>query len=143
MDSPGGRGTRGRPFTPGNAGRPPGAKNKSTQLAAALLESNREALIRKGFELAKAGNVRLLLFFLSRLLPRDRLISFDLPEIVSATDARAALQSILGAISMGVISPAEGAALAGLIAPVLTELAQKPGSREPSLADHLQSPDKE
>jgi hypothetical protein len=139
MNSPSGRGTRGRPFAPGNGGRPPGSKNKSTQIAAALLEGDREALLRKGLELAKRGNERLLIFFLSRLLPRDRLISFDLPEIISASDARGALQSILRAVSTGVISSAEGAALTALIAPLMHEVAEKPSSREltPSLADHL------
>jgi hypothetical protein len=135
---------RGRPFPPGNGGRPPGSKNKSTEIAAALLEGDREALLHKGLELAKRGNVRLLVFFLGRLLPRDRLITFDLPEIVSASDARRALQSILGAVSTGVISPAEGAALAALIAPLAHEVAEKkPSPREltPSLANHLQSTD--
>jgi hypothetical protein len=143
MNSRDGRDTRGRPFAPGNGGRPPGSKNKDTVFAASLLEGDREALLRKGLELAKRGNVRLLVFFLSRLLPRDRLISFA--EIVSASDARGALQSILGAVSTGVISPAEGASLAALIAPLIHEVAGKPSSREltPSLIDHLQSPDKE
>jgi len=135
---------RGRPFPPGNGGRPPGSKNKSTQIAAALLEDDREALLRKGLELAKRGNVRLLIFFLSRLLPRDRLITFDLPEDISASDALVALRSILGAVSTGTISPNEGAALAALIAP-LAHVTGKTCSREltPNLADHLQSPDKE
>ena len=136
---------RGRPFPPGNGGRPPGSKNKVTQIAAAMLEGDREALLRKGLELAKRGNVRLLIFFLSRLLPRDRLISFHLPENISSSNARRALQSILGAVSSGVISPTEGAALAALIAPLVHEVARKPSSHEltPGLADHLQSPDTE
>jgi len=140
-----GNGVRGRPFVKGNAGRTPGSKNKASFLATALLEGDREALLRKGLELAKRGNARLLIFFLSRLLPRDRLISFDLPEIISASDARAALQSILRAVSTGVISSAEGAALTALIAPLTHEVAEKPSSRQltPSLADHLQSPDQE
>ena len=116
--------SRGRPFPPGNGGRPPGSKNKATQIAAALLEGDREALLRKGLELAKRGNERLLIFFLSRLLPRDRLLSIDLPEIISESDARAALQSILRAVSMGGISPAEGAALAALIAPLVQRRAE-------------------
>ena len=136
---------RGRPFPPGNGGRPQGSKNKNTLFAASLLEGDREALLRKGLELAKRGNERLLIFFLNRLLPRDRLISFDLPENISASDARVALQSVLGAVSTGTISPAEGAALAALIAPLLHEIGGKSSAREltPSLADHLQSPDKD
>jgi hypothetical protein len=135
---------RGRPFPPGNPGRPPGSKNESTKIAAALRDGDREALLQKGLQLAKRGNERLLMFFLSRLLPRDRLLSLDLPQIVSASDAQVALQSILGAVSNGVISPTEGAALAALLTP-LVQVAEKAFSREhtPNLADHLQSPDKE
>jgi len=134
---------RGRPFPPGNGGRPLGSKNKNTLFAASLLERDHEALLRKALELAKRGNVRLLIFFLNRLLPRDRLISFDLPEIVSTSDARGALQSILVAVSAGVISPAEGASLAALIAPLLHKVAGNPSSCDliPSLANHLQSPE--
>lgn len=145
MTSSNGQRVRGRPFPPRNGGRPKGSKNRDTLFSAALLEGDREALLRKGLELAKRGNERLLIFFLSRLLPRDRLISFDLPEIISASDARKALQSILRAVATGVISSAEGAVLAALIAPLMHEVAEKPSSRQltPSLADHLQSPDKE
>jgi hypothetical protein len=109
------------------------------------LEGERQELLRKAIELAKRGNVPLLKFFLGRLLPRDRLISIDMPRIDSASDARKALQDILRAISDGAISPAEGAALAALISPFLNKTAANTSSRDaaPSLLDHLQSPDKE
>jgi hypothetical protein len=108
MGSLDGRGTRGRPFAPGNGGRPPGSKNKNTLVAAALLDGELPELLRTAIGIAKNGDVPMLKFLLGRLLPRDRLIGIDLPEIVSASDARGALQSILGAVSTGVISLAEG-----------------------------------
>lgn len=117
MNSLGGRRPRGRPFVPGNGGRRPGSKNKTTRIAAVLLDGDREGLLCKGLELAKNGNVRLLLFFLSRLLPRDRLISFEIPKIDSPSDARSALQSIARKTTAGEFKP--------------------------SLADHLQSSDNE
>jgi hypothetical protein len=115
MNSPGGRGTRGRPFGPGNGGRPPGSKNKSTEIAAALLEGDREALLRKGLELAKAGNVPLLKYFYDRMLPRDRVITIELPKMEFADDAVEALGAVTSAVCEGKITPAEGAHLATLV----------------------------
>jgi hypothetical protein len=45
--------TRGRPFQPGNAGKP---KDKATLAAEALLDGEAEALTRTPIELAKAGD---------------------------------------------------------------------------------------
>jgi hypothetical protein len=106
---------RGRPFPKGNGGRRPGSKNQSTQILAAMLDGEKEALVRKGLELAKAGDVAMLKFFLSRILPRERLITVDLPQIEFADDAVEALGSIVRAVSDGSISPAEGADVANLV----------------------------
>jgi hypothetical protein len=105
----------GRPFPEGNPGRPRGSKNRATLLAAALLEGETEELVRKGVELAKAGNVVMLKFFLERSLPRDRLIQLDLPEMNFADDAVEALGHIMRAVSEGQISPSEAAALGTLV----------------------------
>jgi len=107
--------TRGRPFANGNPGRPPGSKNRTTLLAASLLEGEAEELVRNGVALAKAGDVPMLKFFLSRILPRDRLIQLDLPEMNFADDAVEALGHIMRAVAEGRVSPSEGAALAALI----------------------------
>src|SRR5208282_2142242 len=107
--------TPGRPFGNGNPGRPRGSKNRTTLLAAALLEGEAEELVRKGVELAKAGDPVMLKFFLERILPRDRLIQLDLPEMNFADDVVEALGHIMRAVSEGRISPREGAALAALI----------------------------
>ena len=65
--------------------------------------------------MAKAGDVQMLKFLLSRMLPRERPIKFDLPIMHFAYDAVEALGSIAQAVSVGTISPGEGAALATLI----------------------------
>jgi hypothetical protein len=103
--------TRGRP----NSGRKPGSKNRSTQLAAALVEGDMEALLRTAIQLARAGNVPMLKFLLSRMMPRDRLIKFDLPEMVFADDGVEALGRVMRAVAEGTITPGEGAALATII----------------------------
>ena len=51
-------GTRGRPFTKGNPGRKAGSKNRTTLVGQALLEEEKEELLRKAIEMAEAGDVR-------------------------------------------------------------------------------------
>jgi hypothetical protein len=104
--------TRGRPFANGNPGRKPGSKNRTTLIAAALLDGEAEELVRKAVELAKAGDVPMLKFLLGRILPRERAIKLNLPLMDFADDAVEALGSIMHAVSEGVLSPSEGAALA-------------------------------
>ena len=106
---------RGRPFAKGNGGRRPGSKNQSTLILEALSDSEKEQLVRKGIELAKAGDVSMLKFFLSRILPRERPIRIDLPRMEFADDAVEALGSIVRAVSEGSITPGEGADLANLV----------------------------
>jgi hypothetical protein len=107
--------TRGRPFQKGNPGREPGSKNRNTLVAAALLEGESEALLRRAIQLALAGDVVMLKFLLSRLLPRERPVAIELPEMVFADDGVEALGSIMRAVSIGAISPDEGAKLATIV----------------------------
>src|SRR5262245_25202692 len=106
---------RGRPFTKGNSGRRPGSRNRATVIASGLLEGDVEALVRKAVELAQAGNIAMLKFLLGRILPRDRTIKLDLPEMDFADDGVAALAQIMRKVSKGQITPAEGAQLAAII----------------------------
>jgi hypothetical protein len=106
---------RGRPFAKGNGGRRPGSKNQSTLILEALSDGDKEELVRKGLEIAKAGDVSMLKFFLSRILPRERPIRIDLPQMEFADDAVEALGSIVRAVSEGAIAPSEGADLATLV----------------------------
>jgi hypothetical protein len=48
--------TRGRPFPPGNPGKPKGARHRATRAMEALLEGESEALTRKAVEVALAGD---------------------------------------------------------------------------------------
>jgi hypothetical protein len=47
--------TRGKPFAPGNAGRPRGSRNKATLAVEALLDGEAEAITRKAVEMALSG----------------------------------------------------------------------------------------
>lgn len=104
---------RGRPFAKGNGGRRPGSKNRVTAVAAALLEGEEEELVRKAMELAKSGDAPMLKFLLSRILPRERRIKIDLPDI--AFHPLDVLDAVFRAVGEGKISASEGAALSSLV----------------------------
>jgi hypothetical protein len=106
--------TRGRPFAKGNSGRKLGSKNRSTVLAAALLEDEQSALVRKAIEVALDGDVPMLKFLLDRILPRERVIRIHLPKIDFADDAVEALGQIIREVADGTITPSEAATLATL-----------------------------
>jgi hypothetical protein len=113
-DSPN-RTIRGRPFVKGNPGRRLGSKNRETVIATSLLEGETEELLRKAVALAKGGNVPMLKFLLGRILPRERIVKIDLPEMDFADDGIAALGSIMRAVSEGALTPPEGAQLASIV----------------------------
>jgi hypothetical protein len=107
---------RGRPFVKGNPGRKPGSKNRSTRLATALLEDEFEELLHTAIAVAKSGDVPMLKFLLSLLLPKERLVHVDLPAADGDFDAVDALRAILVAAVSGQISPSEASALANIVA---------------------------
>jgi hypothetical protein len=106
---------RGRPFEKGNGGRRSGSKNRTTQVAEALVKGEELELVRKGLELAKAGDPQMLKFFLDRILPRERSVRIDLPVMERADDAVDALGAIVNAVGNGQITPNEGAAMVPLV----------------------------
>jgi hypothetical protein len=106
---------RGRPFQKGNGGRKPGAKNRTTLVAEALLHGEELELVRKAIELAKAGDVQMLKFLLDRILPKDSSVRVDVPPMKAASDAIDALGAIIDAGGTGRIAPNEGSAVASLV----------------------------
>lgn len=109
--------TRGRPFAPGNAGRPRGARHKTSLAIEALLEGQHEALTQKAISMALAGDITAIRLCLERLAPprRDAPISIDLPYVSSARDTLAASTAIIGAVSRGELTTSEGGALTAIL----------------------------
>src|ERR1700730_17496036 len=103
---------RGRPFEKGNGGRRPGSKNRTTLAAEALLKGEEVELVRKAIELAKDGDAQMLKFLLDRILPKERSVHVDLPEVDRSSDAVDALAAVIDAVRTGQISPSEGSAVA-------------------------------
>jgi hypothetical protein len=105
--------TRGKPFEPGNPGRPKGARNKTTVAMEALLEGEAMALTRAAIKKAKRGDVMAIRLCMDRLAParKDRHVSFELPKIEQAADAAKASAAILKAVAEGEITPSEASEL--------------------------------
>ncbi len=104
-------------FTAGNSGRPKGARNRTTQAVMALLEGEAEALSRKAVEMALAGDSVALRLCLDRLAPprKDSPVQFPLPRMTTARDAAQAAGAVLQAVSVGHLTPTEGAQVMGLV----------------------------
>lgn len=104
-------------FTAGNAGRPKGARNRTTQAVLALLEGEAEALGRKAVEMALAGDSVALRLCLDRLAPprKDNPVQFPLPRMSSAHDAAQAAGAVLEAVSVGDLTPTEAAQIMALV----------------------------
>jgi hypothetical protein len=108
---------RGRPFRPGNPGRPPGSKNKTTRLVEQLVDNDAEKLTQKIIQLALAGNVSCLQYCLDRLLPRrsGRSLDIPLPPIKNVHDVVAAMAAITTAVGDGNVTAEEASQLVHLL----------------------------
>src|SRR5262245_45758975 len=110
---------RGRPFPKGRSGNPAGrrfgCRNKATMAAQALLAGEAERLTRKAIEAALAGDQTAMRLCIERVLPRDRAVKFALPPIESASDVARAMGAVTTALADGLITPAEGQAIARMV----------------------------
>ena len=104
-------------FTAGNTGRPKGARNKTTIAVLALLDGQSQALTQQAVELALAGDTVALRLCLERLAPprKDSPVSFPLPRMTTARDAAEAAGAVLEAVSVGDLTPSEGAQVMALV----------------------------
>lgn len=104
-------------FGIGNAGKPRGARNRATQAVMALLDGQAEALTQRAVDLALAGDTVALRLCLERVAPsrKDVHVHFPLPTMTCARDAAEAAGAVLGAVSDGLLTPSEGAAIMGLV----------------------------
>ena len=108
---------RGRPFRPGNPGRPPGSKNQTTRLLEQLVAGEAEKVAKKAVELALAGNVRCIQLCLDRLLPRrnGRPVDFPLPAVNNIHDVVTAMAAITTGVTDGSLTAEEAAELVHVV----------------------------
>jgi hypothetical protein len=104
---------RGRPFQPGNPGRPPGSKNRMTRLLEQLVAGEAEKVIRKFIEMALAGDSRCMHLYIDRLLPRrnGRPVDFELPAFNDAHDIVPAMAAITAGVNDGSLTAEEAGRL--------------------------------
>lgn len=115
-DRKSGRNTDGT-FASGNSGKPKGARHRATQAALNLLEGQTEALTQKAVDMALGGDTVALRLCLERIAPprRDAPLAFVLPAMTGAHDGVKAAGAIIGAVSIGDLTPQEGAHVMALI----------------------------
>lgn len=111
------RNTRGKPFQPGNPGRPRGARHKVTLAIEALLDGQHEALTQVAIDKALAGDTVALRLCLDRIAPprKDAPISMALPPVESAEDSLTASSAVLAAVANGEVTPDEGGRIMALL----------------------------
>ena len=111
-----GRNTEGK-FTSGNSGRPKGTRNKKTLAIESLLEGQAEALTQTAISKALEGDGLALRLCMESIAPtpKDKAVSFSLPDMNYAMDASQAASSVLTAVSEGELTPIEGTCVMGLI----------------------------
>jgi len=109
--------TRGRPFEPGNPGKPRGARHRLTVLAETLMEEDAAEVVRSVITAAKAGDMTAARLVLERIVPPRKgcPVVFDLPPVESAADVLVALGSVVQAVAEGTLTPDEGTIVAGLL----------------------------
>jgi Family of unknown function (DUF5681) len=109
--------TRGKPFEPGNAGRPKGTRNKTTLALEALLDGEAEAITRKAVEMALEGDVTAMRLVMDRIMPprKERPIMFSMPKMETAADAVKASAALVDAVAAGDITPGEAGELVKLV----------------------------
>jgi hypothetical protein len=94
-----------------------GTRHRATLWIEAMSEGDREAIIAKVLKLARAGDRVALRMVVDRIEPirRGRPIAIDLPPIVVASDAVAAMAKIVATASAGKISPTEAMELSAMV----------------------------
>jgi hypothetical protein len=111
-----GRNTDGT-FSNGNVGKPRGARHKKTLAIESLLEGQAEALTQTAISKALEGDGLALRLCMERIAPapKDKSVSFPLPDMNDAMDASKTASSVLTAVSEGELTPIEAARVMGLI----------------------------
>jgi len=104
--------TRFKPGQSGNpAGRPKGARNRTTVMCEELLGADAGAIMRRLVQRAKKGDGVALRLAVERLVPvrasRDRLAEIELPSIERAEDIVQAAAAVIGHAAAGDITLSE------------------------------------
>jgi hypothetical protein len=99
------------------AGRPAGARNKTTLMLEALFDGEAEAIGRMLATKAKKGDLTAARIILDRILPvrRNLPVSFKLPRLETPQDSVQAIAAIVSAVGDGELTPSDAISLSGLV----------------------------
>jgi Family of unknown function (DUF5681) len=97
------------------AGKPKGARHKTTLLAERLTQDDVEKIVNAVLTAARNGDMTAAKIILDRIAPMRRSISFDLPRIEGWADVGAARAAILEAVADGNLMPSEAADIFKLV----------------------------
>jgi hypothetical protein len=111
----GGRFKKGRSGNP--AGKPKGARHKTTMIAEKLMQDDAENIVNAVLAAARDGDMTAARIVLDRIVParRDSPVAFALPPLKSAEDAAVAMGAILEAVSHGELTPGEAGDIGRLL----------------------------
>jgi hypothetical protein len=119
------QGGRFQPGQSGNpAGKPRGARHKTTLLAEKLMQDDADGVVKRVIEAAKGGDMTAARIVLDRIAParRDSPVTIALPKIESAADAAKAMAAILAAVASGAVTPSEADQVAKIVAAFVSTL---------------------
>ena len=104
-------------FAAGNSGKPKGSRHRATQAIQDMLEGQAGAITQVAIARALEGDTTALRLCLDRIAPpsKDAPVSFDLPDIETATDAANAARAILRAVAAGEVTPLEAATVMAVV----------------------------
>lgn len=99
------------------AGRPKGARNRTTLAVEALLAGEAQKLTRTAIDHALSGDMTALKLCLDRICPptRDATVRVDLPPLESASDVMLATETVILAVANGEIGLSAGEVLLRLL----------------------------
>ena len=102
---------RGVPFLPGTsgnpAGRPRGAKNRSTVMSQALSDADAAAIVDAVVAKAKRGDMVAARLVLDRLWPKGRTVALELPPATDAKAVKQAHSTLLRSLAAASVTPEE------------------------------------
>jgi hypothetical protein len=99
------------------AGKPKGARHKTTLLAERLMQDDVEKIVNAVLTAARNGDMMAAKIILDRIAPvrRGQGVFFDLPKIERSDDEVAARAAILSAVADGNLTPGEAVEISRLI----------------------------
>jgi hypothetical protein len=99
------------------SGKKPGSRNKATMMVLGLMEKGAEEITTAVIVAAKGGDLTAAKLVLERIAApvRERHISIELPETLTAEGCAEAQNVILHAVGAGELLPSEATALAGIV----------------------------